>query len=173
MQSARTARIWRYSRWTVKARRKLIGAVQPAKPPVMRQPTRRWLRPLAFGLLGLALGCGGVRRDRHAEGEDRSFHAVLVDADGTRTDVERLTAGAATSLEGDLGRGRLRVPFDNIRTIQFEPADGTSDRMTAVVTLREGEPVTIAVRSATTFYGEAPGGAYQIRAQDLRTIELN
>jgi len=75
-------------------------------------------------------------------------------------EVDRLTAGGDTSLEGEIGRGRLRVPFDNVSGITFEPLAG------------EREPVVLTVRGATTFYGQTPGGAYQIRARDLRSIEL-
>ena len=42
----------------------------------------------------------------------------------------------------------------------------------AQVQLREGEPVTLSVRSSTTFYGRVPGGSYQIRARDLRSVDF-
>ena len=44
--------------------------------------------------------------------------------------------------------------------------------MRAEVTLREGAPVTLSLRSSTTFYGQLPSGAYQIRARDLRAVEF-
>jgi hypothetical protein len=56
--------------------------------------------------------------------------------------------------------------------VRFEPVSSERDRMRAEVTLREGEPVTLTVRSAMTFYGQVPGGAYQIRARDLRSVEF-
>ena len=83
-----------------------------------------------------------------------------------------MTAGGDTTLDGDLGRGRLRVPFDNIARITFQPLEGERDRVRAQVQLREGEPVTLTVRSSTTFYGQTPGGAYQIRARDLKAVDF-
>ena len=85
----------------------------------MRHALRRILRGaglavLAIGLLGMgALGGGG--RDGGLPARD--FHATFTDVDGTRVDASRVNAGGDASLEGDVGRGRLRVPFDNIMRI--------------------------------------------------------
>jgi hypothetical protein len=117
------------------------------------------------------MGMGGFGGGRDQGLPARDFKAVLTDVDGHRMEVTRVTAGGDVSLEGELGRGRLRVPFDNIARITFKAAD-ERDRVRADVELREGEPVALTVRSSTTFYGKVPGGAYQIRARDLKTIEL-
>ena len=103
----------------------------------------------------------------------RDFRATCTDTDGTRMGATRVVAGGETSLDGELGRGHLRVPFDNIVRITFQPVDGERDRVRAQVQLREGEPVTLTVRSSTTFYGQTPGGAYQIRARDLRAVDFS
>lgn len=126
------------------------------------------LAALSVGLLGM----GGFGGGTNAGAPVRDFRATFVDADGTRVDAARVTAGGDTVLEGDLGRGRLRVPFDNIARIRLSPADGDRDRMQAALTLRAGEPLVLAVRSSTTFYGQVPSGAFQIRARDLRTVEF-
>jgi hypothetical protein len=138
----------------------------------MGHSARLAARASVLGLLGLVLmGMGGFGGGRDQGLPARDFNAVLTDTDGNRMEVTRLTAGGDASLEGELGRGRLRVPFDNIARITFKPTD-ERDRVRAEVQLREGEPVALTVRSATTFYGKVPGGAYQIRARDLKSIEL-
>jgi hypothetical protein len=130
-------------------------------------------RVLAVAVLSLGLlGMGGLGGNRDSGLPARDFRAVLTDVDGTRMEVDRLTAGGDTSLEGDLGRGRLRVPFDNVSSVSFERLDGERERVRAKIALREREPVTLTVRGATTFYGQTPGGAFQIHARDLRSIEL-
>jgi hypothetical protein len=121
----------------------------------------------SLGLMGMG-GFGGG----HEEPPARDYRAVLTDVDGTRIEVGRITTGTDASLDGELGRGRLRVPFDNIARITFTPSGTERDRVTAEVTLREGEPVTLGLRSSTTFYGRIPSGAYQIRARDLRSVEF-
>jgi hypothetical protein len=130
-------------------------------------------RVLALAVLSLGLlGMGGLGGTRDSGLPARDFRAVLTDVDGTRLEVDRLTAGGDTSLEGELGRGRLRVPFDNVSSVAFERLDGERERVRAKVALREREPVDLIVRGATTFYGQTPGGVFQIRARDLRSIEL-
>jgi hypothetical protein len=115
---------------------------------------------------------GGFGGGRDAGLPARDFRATLTDLDGTRMEVQRVTAGGDTSLEGDLGRGRLRVPFENIASIRFEPVGTERDQIRAQIALRQGDPVTVTVRGSTTFYGQTPGGAYQIRARDLRSIDF-
>jgi hypothetical protein len=139
---------------------------------MLRHSARLVTRALVLGCLGLGLmGMGGFGGGRDQGLPARDFKAVLTDVDGNRMEVTRVTAGGDVSLEGELGRGRLRVPFDNIARITFKAAD-ERDRVHADVQLREGEPVVLSVRSSTTFYGKVPGGAYQIRARDLKTLEL-
>lgn len=118
---------------------------------------------LGMGAMGGGNGGGMPARD---------FRAALTDADGTHVEVNRLTVGGEISLEGDYGRGRLKVGFDQIARIAIVAAGADRDRLQAVVTLREGEPVTLVLRSSTTFYGQTGSGAYSIRARDLRAVEL-
>jgi hypothetical protein len=122
---------------------------------------------LAVGLMGMG-GFGGGREEVPV----RDFRATFVDLDGTRIEAGRVTTGNDTSLEGDLGRGRLRVPFDNIERVTFQRSDTERDRLLAEVKLREGEPLTLSVRSSTTFYARVPSGAYQIRARDLKSVDF-
>ena len=138
----------------------------------MRHLGRPLLRATILGVVALALaGMGGLGGGRE-EAPARDFRATFTDVDGARLDVSRVTTGGGTTLEGDLGRGRLRVPFDNVESVTFKPSGTDRDRILADVKLREGEPVTITLRSSTTFYGRVPSGAYQIRARDLRAVEF-
>jgi hypothetical protein len=139
----------------------------------MPTPARPVVSLVAVTVLSLALlGMGGFGGARESGTPARSFQATLTDVDGARMDVSRLTAGGDTTFEGDLGRGRLRIPFDNIAAIRLQPSGTDRDRLRAEVTLREGEAVTLVVRGSTTFYGETPGGAYQIRARDLQSVQF-
>ncbi|TMB54426.1 MAG: hypothetical protein E6J56_10950 [Deltaproteobacteria bacterium] len=123
---------------------------------------------LALGIMGM----GGLGGGRETGLPAREFRATFIDADGTRVEATRVTAGGDTNLEGEIGRGRLRVPFDNIGRVRLEAAGEDHDRLKAQVDLREGEPVTLLMRSSTTFYGQTPSGAYQIRARDLKSIDF-
>ena len=132
-------------------------------------------RQLSLALLVLALGLmgmGGFGGGRETGLPQREFRATFTDVDGTRVEATRVTAGGGTNLEGEIGRGRLRVPFDNIARVRLEAAGEDRDRIKADVVLREGEPVTLLLRSSTTFYGQTPSGAYQIRARDLKSLDI-
>jgi hypothetical protein len=139
--------------------------MRDARPPALRVIV---VTVLSLGLMGM----GGFGGGRETGTPARDFRATFTDLDGSHIEVNRVTVGGDVSLEGDLGRGRLRVPFDNITSIRLQPLASERDRVRAEVTLREGEPVTLTVRSSTTFYGQTPGGAYQIRARDLRSVEF-
>jgi len=103
----------------------------------------------------------------------RDFRATFTDVDGVRVSADHVNCGGDTTLEGDLGRGRLRVPFENIARIDIGREGSDRDTLRAQVELREGSPVALTVRSSTTFYGQIPSGAYQIRARDLRAVEFS
>ncbi|HXJ34640.1 MAG TPA: hypothetical protein VMS22_11470 [Candidatus Eisenbacteria bacterium] len=124
--------------------------------------------PILLGILGMGALGGG--RDAAAPQED--VRARLVDVDGAQVEVTHLSVGGDTTLEGELGRGRLRVPFSRIERIELASESKDRDRMRATVTLREGAPVTLVLRSSTTFYGQLASGAYQVRARDLRSVEI-
>jgi hypothetical protein len=125
------------------------------------------LTALSIALLGMG-AMGGSDRGTPV----RDFRATFTDVDGVRVSADHVNCGGGTTLEGDLGRGRLRVPFENIARIDMARDGSDRDTLRAQVELREGSPVALTVRSSTTFYGQIPSGAYQIRARDLRAVEF-
>jgi hypothetical protein len=79
-------------------------------------------RPLAFTILATALmGMGSLGGGGGPGTPVRDFHATFTDVDGTQVTADHVSSGGGTTLEGDLGRGRLRVPFDNISRIHLTP----------------------------------------------------
>ena len=120
---------------------------------------------LALPLLGMGmLGGGG------SSGLERSYEGTFIDRDGTKVEAKWINAGGELALSGELGRGDLRISFDNIRSIAFsgDPAKG----LVAKVSLRKGEPVEMKVRSSLSFSGQTRLGLYQIRARDLQSVEF-
>ena len=121
---------------------------------------------LSFPLLGMGMlggeGAGGA--------PERNYEATFVDRDGTRVEVKWVTAGGELALTGELGRGSLRVSFDDIEKIDF--SGGERDSSLAHVTLREGQAVDLKIRGSITFSGQTGLGLYKVRARDLKTIEF-
>ncbi len=135
----------------------------------MHRRTFRTIRflPLlaAFAPLLLGMGTTGGRDVIHPT---MDFHAVLTDRDGTKVDLNRVNVGGDVQLEGDMGRGNLRIAFDNIKSIDF--TSDSQDYSRATVHLKSGESVTLRVRNSLMIYGQTSVGVYQIRARDLQNI---
>jgi len=115
---------------------------------------------LGMGMLGGA-GQGGL---------ERNLEGTFVDRDGTRVEAKWINAGGELALSGELGRGDLRISFDNIKSITFggDPAKA----LIAKVTLRKGEAVEVKVRPSLTFSAQTELGSYHIRARDLQSVEF-
>jgi hypothetical protein len=120
---------------------------------------------LSLPLLGMGALSGG-----QSTTPERNYQGTFVDRDGTRVDARWINAGGELALSGDLGRGHLRVSFDNVKTIEFS-GEGR-DALVARVNLRKGEHVDLKIRSSLTFYGQTDLGLYNVRARDLKTVEL-
>ena len=133
-----------------------------------RSALRAWtlLLPLV-GVAPLLLGMGtsGGRDVIHPV---MDFRAALVDRDGVKVEVNRLNIGGEVQLEGDMGRGNLRIAFDNIQSVEF--AAESHDYSRATVHLKSGDSVSLRVRNSLMIYGQTGVGLYQIRARDLQSI---
>jgi len=115
----------------------------------------------------LGLGSTGGRDVIHPAVD---FRATLVDRDGTTVAVSRLNIAGDVQLEGDMGRGSLRIAFDNIAHIELSTA--SHDYSTATVALKNGDTVSLRVRNSLMIYGQTANGIYQIRARDLQSIQF-
>jgi hypothetical protein len=133
---------------------------------------RRSLRVLALlavwlGVAPLLLGMG-MTGGGDLNNPVRDFQAALVDKDGTKVEVTRVSIGGDVQLEGDMGRGTLRISFDNIKSVDFSPE--SHDYSRAAVHLKSGESVNLRVRNSLLILGRTNVGVYQIRARDLQSI---
>jgi hypothetical protein len=69
-----------------------------------------------------------------------------------------------------MGRGTLRIAFENIRTIEFRQQN--RDHTLAKVTLKNGDTIDVNLRNSLTVYGRTPVGLYEVRARDIAKIEF-
>ena len=131
----------------------------------------RGMRAVAVIVLALPLlGMGALGGAGGGGTPARNYEGTFVDRDGTKIEAKWINAGGELALVGQLGRGEIRISFDDVKKIQFsgDPEKG----LVAKVTLRKGEPVDVKIRSSQSFSGQTKLGAYQIRARDLQSVEL-
>jgi hypothetical protein len=101
---------------------------------------------------------------------ERNYEGAFVDRDGTRVEAKWINTGGELALTGELGRGTIRISFDDIRSIEF--SGGGREPLVARVALRKGEPVEVRIRTSLAFAGQTSLGQYRVRARDLKTVEL-
>ncbi|MBI2963984.1 MAG: hypothetical protein HYY35_09540 [Deltaproteobacteria bacterium] len=130
----------------------------------------RRLRSIAIALLALPLVGMGALGGSGSAVPERNYAGTFVDRDGTRVEARWIHCGGELALSGQLGRGDVRVSFDDVKTVEFggDPAKS----LVATVTLRKGDRVELKIRSSLAFSGRTELGAYQIRARDLQSLEL-
>jgi len=131
---------------------------------------RRRLRSIAVICLALPLYGMGMLGGGGTGGLERNYEGTFLDRDGTKVEAKWINAGGELALTGELGRGNVRVSFDNIKSIGFsgDPSKG----LVAKVALRKGDAVDLEVRSSLAFSGQTKLGVYQIRARDLQSLEF-
>jgi hypothetical protein len=129
-----------------------------------------WKRSIAIGCLALPLLGMGMLGGGGPTAMERNYEGTFVDRDGTKVDSKWINAGGELFLSGELGRGDLRISFDDIKSITFSGDPAKS--LVATVTLRKGERVEMKVRSSLTFAGQTELGRYQIRARDLQAVDF-
>ena len=129
------------------------------------------LRSVAIALLALPLlGMGALGGGGGSAAPERNYSGTFIDRDGTRVEAKWISAGGELALAGERGRGDLRISFDNIKSIEF--SGDSAKALVAKVTLRKGEQVEVKVRGSLAFSGQTKLGLYQIRARDLKAVEL-
>jgi len=136
------------------------------------KPVRAWLSWIVVAVLAFppAVFAMGFIGDRDVIHPAIDFKATLKDKDGVEVRVTRFNVGGDVQLQGDLGRGQLRIAFENIGRIDF--AADSQDARAATIRLKNGEAITLKIRSSLTFYGQTDVGLYQIRARDLQSVDF-
>lgn len=114
-------------------------------------------------------GVGGVPEGAIPETKE-NIRARVLDRQGIRTDLQRFSLDGKTFLSAARGSGSVTIPFGEILSIDFEDPSGNG--IPVQVQLARGEKVSLQMERGAIFHGSTGYGSFQIRARDLRRIEL-
>ena len=146
-----------------------LSHIRAEKGMRLRSFTRQRLLVFWVAAAPLLLGLG-TSGGRSPINPPVDFRATLTDRDGLKVDVSQLNIAGDVEIEGDLGRGSVRVAFDNIDSVTFTP--DSQDYSRALVRLKNSDSITLRVRNSLMIYGKTAIGLYQIRARDLQSIQF-
>ncbi|MFY9397700.1 MAG: hypothetical protein WAR22_04975 [Desulfomonilia bacterium] len=131
-------------------------------------------KPYRIGSVIMVVACSlalmamsGVGTPVPQDGTAPSFDATVSDTTGTRVEVTSVTIDGNTLFQAFLGKGKVKVPFENISRIAIK------DR-TACVTLRNaGEMCGLKIGETSKINGSTPYGTYQVSLKDVAWIEIS
>lgn len=102
---------------------------------------------------------------------EEEIKARVTDQSGIVTNLEQFSLDGQTVIEGTLGHASLAIKLHDIETLTMGPAE-EKDSMTASIKLKDGQEVQLQLRKRLIFNGSTGYGAFVIRADDVKLIQI-
>lgn len=99
-----------------------------------------------------------------------NYGATITDQSDVSTQVERFSFEGQTAIFGRLGSGEVSIDFDKISSIHMILRD---ERLSAEVSLKDGEKIPLILEKGAVCYGKLPYGELRIAVQDIRVIAVH
>ena len=119
--------------------------------------------------LGMS-GMGGDEGPRRIPTPDRNFAATIVDRADVRTQLTMFSINGYTYFFARQGEGHLAVPFQNIKRIDFSLS---ASSLTAVLTLVDGQKVSVSADKQQQCFGVTSIGNYSIKLADVKALTID
>ena len=131
---------------------------------------RAWygLLLVMIGFITLGMGSIGSQDTVETPEPNRIYMAKLIDQSDVSVALEKLTCNGQTFVTGDMGRARLSIDFQKIRTILFFLED---DKVRTEIILNDGQKATIYMEKNTPWFGRASFANVRIETKDIKTID--
>ena len=120
-------------------------------------------------LLGMGDLGGKAPKDKIPEPE-KNFAVQVVDLQEIQTALRNFSQEGRVFLEGKRGKASITIPFEKISQIHLQNLKG--DKISAKVSLRNGDNIEMQINRKAIFYGKAKFGTFQIEAKDLKSIRF-
>lgn len=126
---------------------------------------------LVLGLSLLTMGMGGLGGQETVQIPDPQYNyrAILVDQADVSMTLEKLSWEGQTYLTGTLGKAEVSIDFEKIGAILFVLQ---GSRLTARVTLKDGQTTELVVDPKKFVYGVSSFADVKIATLDIKTITL-
>lgn len=98
---------------------------------------------------------------------DVNYTVTVIDVADIHTLLTNFSIGGYTYIFGNLGKGKLAIPFSKIKRADIMQQQ---EGLKAVLTLKTGEKLTIAADKRQEIYGKTSYGNYKIKLGDVKAV---
>ena len=131
---------------------------------------RHWLAAFLFILpLCLGMGFGGGDGPTSIPEPQQSYKAELTDVEGKKVELTQFSIEGQTYVLGNLGAGNVAIPFAKIKSAAVSQ-DG--DKVKAVLSLKDGQTITLMASTKAKAYGKTSFGNYVIPLGEVSSIQI-
>lgn len=102
---------------------------------------------------------------------EEEIKARVTDQSGIVTNLEQFSLDGQTIIEGTRGNGNLAIQLHDIETLTIAATD-EKDTVSASIQLKDGQEVQLQLRKRLIFNGSTGYGAFVIRADDVKQIQI-
>lgn len=101
---------------------------------------------------------------------EKDFSATLIDKQDVVTKCKQVSRDGDVFFLGKKGRGTVTIPFEKVKTAEFENGKGV---VIAVLKLIDSQTIEIEMDKSQKFYGNVPFGTFQIEVTDIKKITFS
>ena len=117
----------------------------------------------------MAMGTGGDEVPTRIPEPKVNYLVTLTDLGGTSVELSHFSIAGVAFLAGDMGRGELAVPLDQVKEVLIRHHEG---EYKAEVALKDGKNVTISVKGSLKATGKTSYGNYRVPLEEVSSIKL-
>lgn len=117
----------------------------------------------------MAMGMGGSEVPTRIPEPAANYLVTLTDQGGTRVELSHFSVEGVLFLAGEMGRGELAVPLEEVKDVVFRRKDG---ELKAEVILANGKSVMVTVKGSLKATGKTSFGNYRIALDEVSRIQV-
>ena len=119
-------------------------------------------------LSGALMGMGGKNEGpKKIPIPEQNYSAAIIDRAEVKTEVSMFSIDGFVFFFGQKGKGRMAVPFNKIKKADLRQ---TGDGLAALLTLKDGQELTLVVNRDQQCFGKTNIGNFQVGLGDVKLI---